>query len=193
MSETKIDIKYYAELAKNAFLNDPLYISCIKNESKRADFIFRVFTLRLALSQKYDEFIFDDKQRGLCIIHDNQKEYTALSYLKCKYAYSLLFLYPSAAIKLMTFSSGLKAEYFEKGAKLISPVFVGREYQGQGVATALLKKATDRYDIIALETQNDRNIPFYQKLGFKIIKSEYSDKYKLNNHYMLFQKQSIKE
>ena len=79
---------------------------------------------------------------------------------------------------------------FPDNTLLIEPVFVGKEYQGQGVATALIKKGIAElvpmgYNL-GLETQNAGNIPLYEKLGFKVVSKQSLKKGRVDNYSMIY-------
>ena len=84
----------------------------------------------------------------------------------------------------------LDTKVFPENTLIISPVFTGREFQGQGVATALIKKGIE--DLVpqgyklGLEAQNPDNVKFYEKLGFRTIKADYWKREKIHNHYMMY-------
>ena len=40
---------------------------------------------------------------------------------------------------------------------------------------------------LGLETQNPLNVPFYEKLGFKVIKRDYWKRENIYNYYMMYQ------
>ena len=59
-------------------------------------------------------------------------------------------------------------------AGLVSTVAVAPEAQGRGVGSALMRELLQRWDgagggALVLDTQRDRNVPFYQRLGFVVV------------------------
>ena len=56
---------------------------------------------------------------------------------------------------------------------LVSTVAVAPEAQGRGVGSAVMRELLRRWDAagggpLVLDTQRDRNVPFYQRLGFRV-------------------------
>ena len=60
---------------------------------------------------------------------------------------------------------------------LVSTVAVTPKAQGRGVGSALLRALLARWDAggggaLALDTQRARNVPFYERLGFRVIQTD---------------------
>ena len=92
-----------------------------------------------------------------------------------------LNLYPGSLYRNFSFYSVFdNKEYFDENTYILSPVFTAKEHWGKGVASALINKAvadlTAQGYKIGLDTQNPDNIPFYEKLGFKLIGKKYMRK-----------------
>ena len=72
---------------------------------------------------------------------------------------------------------------------IVSPVFVGKEHQGKGIATRLLKMGIEDMKSkgykVGLETQNPDNVGFYERLGFHVAKEEFYKLEKIYNYYMI--------
>lgn len=182
-------LKYYAKMASEAYINDPVYCFACKNEKIRKRFIYHFLLLRLNSSKKKDIIYFDKEDRGLCIFREAHYDYTMFQFLKCPNWVFLVLYFPLTIKTLMAYSHLDNKDVFDDKTYIVSPVFVSPDHQGRGIATSLLKKGMDEllsqgYKI-GLETQNPDNVGFYEKLGFKTVKSEYYKLEKIHNYYML--------
>ena len=85
----------------------------------------------------------------------------------------------------------LDSKVFDKKTKIISPVFVDPKHQGKGIAKEMILKGIEEFVPqgykIGLEAQNPDNVGFYEKLGFKVIKSEFYKREKIHNYYMVYE------
>ncbi len=185
-------LKYYAEMASEAYINDPVYSFACKNEKIRKRFIYHFILLRLNSSRKKDIFYFDEENRGLCIFREAHYDYTMWQFLKCPNWVFLVLYFPITIKTLMAYSHLDNKDIFDDKTYIVSPVFVAPEHQGKGIATALLKKGMkkllDEGYKIGLETQNPANVGFYEKLGFTTVKHEHYKLEKIDNYYMLCEK-----
>ena len=182
-------LKYYARMASEAYINDPVYCFACKNEKIRKRFIYHFILLRLNSSRKKDIFYFDEEERGLCIFREAHYDYTMLQFLKCINWVFLVLYWPVTIKTLMAYSHLDNKDIFDDKTYIVSPVFVSPEHQGKGIASSLLKEGMENLKAqgykIGLETQNPDNVGFYEKLGFKTVKHEFYKIEKINNYYML--------
>lgn len=186
---TRKTLKYYARMASEAYVNDPVYVFACKNENIRKRFIYHWLLIRLNSSRKKDIFYFDEEQRGLLILREAHYDYTMLQFMKCINWPFLVLYFPLTIKCLMAYSHLDNKDIFDEKTYIVSPVFVGKEHQGKGVATKLLRMGIEdmkaRGYKIGLETQNPDNVGFYEKLGFKVAKEEYYKLEKIRNYYMI--------
>lgn len=182
-------LKYYARMASQSYINDPVYVYACKNEKIRKRFIYHWLLLRLNSSRKKDIFYFDEEERGLCIFREAHYDYTMFQFLMCPNWVFLVLYFPITIKVLMAYSHLDNKDIFDEKTYIVSPVFVGKPYQGKGIASGLLKKGIADLTVkgfkIGLETQNPENVPFYEKLGFKVVKHEFYKTEKIDNYYML--------
>lgn len=189
----KKTLKYFARIAAESYVNDPVHAYATKNVSKRKRFVYHFMLERLNTSNGEDIIYVDEENRGICVWRDAHNEYTAFDFLKCPNWVFLVFYFYHTAKTLMAYNH-LDPKVFEKGTMIISPVFVSPEHQGKGIATKLIKQGIA--DLVpqgyklGLETQNPDNVPFYEKLGFKIIKHDYWKREKIHNYYMVYEEKS---
>lgn len=182
-------LKYYAKMASEAYVNDPVYCFACKNEGIRKRFIYHFLLLRLNSSKKKDIIYFDEENRGLCIFREAHYDYTMFQFLKCPNWVFLTLYWPITLKTLLAYSHLDNKDVFDDKTYIVSPVFVSPDHQGKGIASSLLKngmsKLIDEGYKIGLETQNPENVGFYEKLGFRVVKEEYYKLEKIHNYYML--------
>ncbi|MBP3446602.1 MAG: GNAT family N-acetyltransferase [Clostridia bacterium] len=185
-------LKYYARMAAESFVDDPVHKFATKNVKRRKKFIYHFLLERLTSSNKCDVFYVDDEARALCVWRDAHNEYTVLDFLKCP-NWVFLCYYITSTVKTLMAYSHLDSKVFEKNTLIISPVFVDPQHQGRGIAKEMIKKGIEEFVPqgykIGLETQNPDNVGFYEKLGFKIIKEEFYKLEKIHNYYMVYDKE----
>lgn len=183
------ELRYYAKMASEAYINDPVYCFACKNEKIRKRFIYHWILLRLNSSRKKDIFYFDEEKRGLLILREAHYDYTMFQFLKCPNWVFLVLYWPITMKTLLAYSHLDNSEIFDDKTYIISPVFVGKEHQGKGIATKLINMGLEDMRSkgykIGLETQNPENVGFYEKFGFKTVKHEFYKLEKINNYYML--------
>ncbi len=182
-------LKYYARMAAESFVDDPVHCYATKNVERRKRFVYHFLLERLTSSNKSDVFYVDDEGRALCVWRDAHNEYTVLDFLKCP-NWVFLCYYITSTFKTLMAYRYLDSKVFEKNTLIISPVFVDPQHQGRGIATEMIKKGIEEFVPqgykIGLETQNPDNVGFYEKLGFKIIKQEFYKLEKIHNYYMVY-------
>lgn len=182
-------LKYFARMAAESYVNDPVHSYATKSEEKRKKFVYHFMMERLSTSNREDIIYVDEQNRGICVWRDAHNEYTVFDFLKCP-NWVFLVVYLPNTIKTLKAYSHLNTKVFEKNTLIISPVFVDKKHQGQGVATELIKRGIKElvpqgYKL-GLEAQNPDNVPFYEKLGFKTVKYEYWKSEKIHNYYMVY-------
>lgn len=182
-------LKYYARMASEAYINDPVYVWACKNEKIRKRFIYHFILLRLNSSRKKDIFYFDEENRGLLILREAHYDYTMWQFLKCPNWVFLVLYFPLTIKTLMAYSHLDNKDIFDEKTYIVSPVFVSKEHWGKGIATKLLNMGLE--DMLSqgykvgLETQNPDNVRFYEKFGFSVKKEEFYKLEKIHNYYMI--------
>ncbi len=187
---TRKELKYYARMAAESYVNDPVHVYATKNENKRKRYVYHFMMERLSTSNREDIIYFDEEKRGICVWRDAHNDYDMFDFLLCP-NWVFLALYPIRTIKTLKAYSHLDSKVFPENTLIISPVFVSPEHQGKGIATKLIKKgiedlAPQGYKL-GLEAQNPENVGFYEKLGFKVIKHDYWKSEGIDNYYMLYE------
>lgn len=192
---TNRTVKYFAKMAAESYVNDPVHVYATKNENLRKRFLYHFLLERLATSNRQDDLIYvDEENRGICIFRRAHNDYTVFDFLLCPH-WVFLYIYAVSTIKTLKFFSHLKPKkIFTKDTYLISPVFVDKAHQGKGIATRLINEGIEELTAkgykIGLETQNSDNVPFYERLGFRTIEHIYCKGEGVHNYYMLYDENS---
>lgn len=186
-------IKYYARMAAESYVNDPVHSYATKSEKIRRKYVYHFMMERLSTSNREDIIYFDEQGRGLCVWRDAHNEYTMFDFLMCPNWVFLAFYFVNTFKTLKAYSH-LDSKVFEKNTLIISPVFTDVNHQGKGVATELIKRGirelVPQGYKLGLEAQNPDNVPFYEKLGFRVIKHDYWKNEKIHNYYMVYDPKS---
>lgn len=182
-------LKYFARMAAESYVNDPVHSYATKNEKIRKKYVYHFMLERLSTSNREDIIYIDEQNRGICVWRDAHNDYTMFDFLLCPNWVFLAFYWVNTFKTLKAYSH-LDSKVFEKNTLIISPVFVDKNHQGQGIATELIKRGirelVPQGYKLGLETQNPENVGFYEKLGFKTVKYDYWKSEKIHNYYMVY-------
>lgn len=186
-------LKYYARMAAESYLHDPVHAYATKSEKIRLRYVYHFMMERLSTSNREDIIYFDEENRGICVWRDAHNPYNMFDFLLCP-NWIFLVVYLISTIRTLKAYGHLDEKVFPENTMLISPVFVDVKHQGKGIATALIKKGIDDLTAkgynLGLEAQNEDNVKFYEKLGFKTIKYVYFESEKIHNYYMMYDPES---
>lgn len=186
-------LKYFARMAAESYVNDPVHVYATKSEKIRKKYVYHFMLERLSTSNREDIIYFDEQNRGICVWRDAHNDYTVFDFLMCPNWVFLAFYFKNTFKTLKAYSH-LDSKVFEKNTLIISPVFVDKKHQGQGIATKLIKQGIK--DLVpqgyklGLEAQNPDNVGFYEKLGFRTVKHDYWKSEKIHNYYMVYDESS---
>ena len=184
------ELKYFSRMAAEAYVNDPVHSYVTKNEKLRKKFVYHFMIERLATSNREDIIYVDDEKRGICVWRKAHNEYDVFDFLMYP-NWVFLWLYFPKIIKTLMAYGHLDVKVFPENCYIISPVFVSPEHQGKGIATELIKQGiadlTAKGFKLGLEAQNPKNVPFYEKLGFKVIRHDHWKRENIDNYYMLYE------
>ena len=185
----KKTMKKMALMAADAYTEDPVLKNCTKVMKIRKRFLYHFMMERFSSSNGSDYIYLDEKERGMCIWRDAKNDYTVFDFLKCPH-WVFLVVYWISTIRTLIIYSRRDLSVFPDNTLLIEPVFVGKDFQGKGVATSLIKQGIkDLFPLgynLGLETQNPDNISLYEKLGFRVISKQSLKKDKIYNYSMLY-------
>ncbi len=186
---TRKELEYYARMASETYVNDPVHVYATKNEKLRKKFLYHFMIERLSTSNGEDFIYEDEEKRGLCVWRDAHNDYTMFDFLKCP-NWVFLCVYNISLIKTLKVFSHLDQKVFEKNTLLISPVFVDKDHKGKGIGTALIKRGIEELVPLGyklgLETQNPENVALYERLGFKTVEYKFFKSEKIHNYYMVY-------
>lgn len=185
------ELRRFARIAGEAYVNDPVHSYATKNVNRRKSFVYHFQMERLNTSNGEDYIFIDDEGRGICVWRKARNEYTALDFIKCP-DWIYLYIHPVNIIKTLMAYSPLDVKVFSENTWIISPVFVDPEHQGKGIATALIKDSMEYLSQFGyefgLEAQDERNVAFYERLGFETIKKARFEKGNIDHYYMVYKK-----
>ena len=188
---TNETLKKYAEMASEVFMEDPVYKYVCKNEWLRKKLIYHGVLIRLYDSAKKDILYFDEQGRGMLVLKDVKRQYQISELMKCPNSMAVILLAPYVVKMFGILGQFNNRSVLGEDVYTISPVFVGKEYQRQGVAASLVKRAVadmkEKGLKVGLDTQNPDNVEKYEKMGFTLIKHEFLEKEQIDNYYMLFE------
>ena len=187
---TRAQLKYFAKMAAESYVNDPVHSYVTKSESLRKKFVYHFMIERLATSSREDIIYIDEENRGICVWRDAHNEYNAFDFLMYPNWVFLLLYLPKTIKTLITYSH-LDSKVFPENTLIISPVFVDPKHQGKGVASKLIKQGiadlTAKGYKLGLEAQDIKNVKFYKKLGFRVIKHDHWKRENIHNYYMMYE------
>ena len=192
MEKIKLDrktLKEMALMAAEAYMEDPVHKNCTRVPAVRKRFLYHFMTERFSSSNGKDIIYLDEEKRGMCIWRDAKNDYTVFDFLKCPH-WVFLVLYWVSTVRTLIIYGRRDLSVFPDNTLLIEPVFVGKEFQGRGIATKLIRQGIE--DLVplgynlGLETQNPDNITLYEKLGFKVISKQELKRGRIYNYSMLY-------
>lgn len=182
------ELRYFARIAGRAYLNDPVHTYATKNPRRREQFVYHFMMERLHTSNGEDWFFIDDENRGICVWRKAHNEYGVLDFLKCP-DWTYLYIHLPNLIRTLAAYSPLDVKVFDADTWIISPVFVDPAHQGKGIATALIRDSMAQLEPLGirfgLEAQDDANVRFYEKLGFRTIREDVYKKGNVTHRYMV--------
>lgn len=183
------ELRFFAKMAGEAYVNDPVHAYATKNIEKRKKFVYHFQMERLNTSNGEDYIYIDDENRGICVWRKARNEYTALDFLKCP-DWIYLYTHLPNIIRTLSAYSKLDVKEFSEDTWIISPIFVDPKHQGKGVATELIKKGIEDLSAkgytLGLEAQDEKNVKFYEKLGFRTVKEVRYEKGNITHSYMIY-------
>ena len=187
---TRKELKHYARMAAEAYVNDPVHSYATRNKKIRKKYVYHFMMERLSTSNREDIIYEDEEKRGICVWRRAHNEYDIFDFLMCP-NYIFLALYLPNTIKTLMAYGHLDVKVFPEDCYIISPVFVDPQHQGKGIATELIRKGIA--DLVpqgwklGLEAQNPENVKFYEKLGFKVIRHDHWERENIDNYYMMYE------
>ncbi len=159
-----------------AFYNDPFFTFALPDEARRAQVLPWFYEKFLNYGQRYGKVYTTASLEGVAIWLGPQK--TSLTFLGI--LHSGLWLCPfkldrpelQRSLRLSNYANRLHAAAITGRHWYLCELGVEPALQGQGVGSALLQPVVASADRQALccylETNNEKNLPFYERNGFAV-------------------------
>lgn len=179
VSVKKVDIEKATETLALAFMDDPLSNTVFQEEATRFQNLLTYFHFRIKYGLKYGEvYSTSNDFEGVAIWLPGKKAH--VSNWRGMRSGGMK-LYSEIGREIITkfneishYTTSFRNSIMQPPYCQLSPIGVIPEMQGKGFGSKLLKPMFDRFDdkkiICFLETQTKKNIPLYQKYGFKVVK-----------------------
>ncbi len=121
---------------------------------------------------------------GFCIWEKPDEHRSAITFKDVIEGFSLAFSIGMFSLVRMVryqlWSTKLKKRLISEPYWYLDTVVVSPDYQGKGFASKMIKpylsEANARGEKVYLETQNMKNVPVYEKYGFRLISTQYLNK-----------------
>jgi predicted N-acetyltransferase YhbS len=172
----KADINEVLAVAESAFFDEKLYKWAVLNNSERGAFIkgFFQFRLEAGFGTRFMKVAIDDSKKiiGAAIwippVEDKVKGDSS------NFEKFLSKFNNDVRDRCNKFINTVKEaeNSFFRPHWTLAPVFIHKEMQGKGVASLLIRKQLETIDNehlpCILVTQEENNIPIYERYGFKV-------------------------
>ncbi len=165
------DTRYYKLLA-DAFVNDPMCEFLFQDEAKRYDTVKKMFSFMFDLGVGYGKLI-TREDAGLVVYADSYLTYkSAIHQIKkgvLRIPFTIGWRNFLNVLTYERFAQMLRDKYARKDDVYLFIIAVDPAQHRKGIGSSLISelKALTPGRRIYLETSNPRNIPFYEKNGFK--------------------------
>ena len=190
----KKDLKLAAETLALAFMNDPLAKEIFKEETTRLASLREYFRFRINYGIKYGQvYATSNKIEGVAVWLPSETAHVSFwrGFLS-----GGMRLYNKLGISKVNefdevnhYTTKLRDAVIEPPYLQLSPIGVIPKEQGKGLGTKLLKPMMKRLDEINLkcflETQEERNLAYYERFGFEITKETRLPGLNLRNWVMI--------
>lgn len=177
----------------DAFSKDRLYEYFIEDPAQRQKFLNTFMRFRLKFGVKKGKvFVTDDVEGAIILIKPNQSMSMVdlIRYGGMKAMLSCSSAQRKRIMAFNTFADAQAAQHMKQPYWHISPMCVSSQKQGQGYGSALLDHGlhfiTSEPYPCYLETQDPKNILFYQAHGFQALSDVPVPDSDLRNYSMLY-------
>ncbi len=179
----KSEIEQAKKIFALAMFDDDLHNYFFPDEKSRIEKLehFYEFKLKTMLLNTYKT---SEKFEGFCIWEKPNEHRSAITFNEVIEGFSLIFNVGIFSLVRMVryqfWSTKQKKRLVSEPYWYLDTVVVSPDYQGKGFASKMIKpflsEANAKGDKVYLETQNIKNVPIYEKYGFKLISTQYPNK-----------------
>ncbi len=179
----------------DAFLHNRLYGYFFEDEISRKKFLTSFMRFRLKYGiEKGKVFVSDDCESVIILINPHQKM-SVIDMIRYGGMKAIFACSKSQRKKIMSFNAFADAQTeknIEQPYWHISPICVSQKKQGQGYGYALMQYSLDFMKSYShqcyLETQDPKNVAFYQKHGFQAVADVKFPDADIRNYSMVYSK-----
>ncbi|MDR1374897.1 MAG: GNAT family N-acetyltransferase [Treponema sp.] len=174
----KEDIYEVLSVAESAFSDEKLYKWTVPNSNERSIFIKKFFQFRLeaGFGKNLMEVAVDDTKKiaGVAIWIPPVEDENSNEGIPPDFDKIFLNINNDVRERCYKFiGTVIKAEnFFVKPYWTLAPIFIHKEMQRKGIASLLIKKQLkiidDKHLPCILVTQEENNIPIYERYGFEV-------------------------
>ena len=174
----KPDIKPAAKVLARAFQEHPIFVYFIPDASKRRDKLHHVFEKAVRYGVLYGEvYATSPNLEGVAIWLPSETADMTLWRLLRVGMFSLFFRLGGGFIvrglRIADFLSSVQQSYAPSRYWLFQFLGIDPEQQGKGYAGTLVKAMLSRIDEehlpCYLDTEDEKNVPIYEHLGFRVV------------------------
>lgn len=171
-------VEQAARLLGRAFQDDPLMVYLVPRAARRASILPAFFRVVLRYCLRYGAVYTTETLAGVaCCLPPQQTQPSTMRLLRVVLGGALWLPGPFELLRCLD-----AAGYTDQAHTSVSPaphwylwvLGVEPENQGQGVGghllTRVIRQASAQRVPCYLETENPRNVPFYQKYGFQLVR-----------------------
>ena len=163
----------------DAMMNDELHVHFFPNEKTRKRKLKYLFKYKLQ-TQIHDCIATSPLLEGLAIWEQPHDHRDTIS-LKDILGFQLLFTCGIKSflkmVKYYVWAEDIRNNLITEPHWYLDTVIVQPIFQGKGYASQLIKpileKASQKNEKVYLETQNEKNVPIYERYGFELISTQH--------------------
>ena len=193
----KTQVKRAAHVLARAFQDDPLCVYFFPEVSERRNRLPHLFRVPVHHGVLYGEvYATSPNLEGVAVWVPSEKADMSLLPIVRSGGLSMAFRMgkggSARAMRCTAYASAVRKRHAPFRHRYLESIGVAPEFQGKGYAGALLKPMFARMDAerlpCYLETQNEKNVPLYERYGFQVVEEGRIPTTELSNWAMLRQK-----
>ena len=179
----KSEIEQAKKIFALAMFDDDLHKYFFPDEKSRIEKLEYLYEFKLK-TMLLNTYKTSEKYEGFCIWEKPNEHRSAITFNEVIEGFSLVFNVGICSLVRMVryqcWSTKQKKRLVSEPYWYLDTVVVSPDYQGKGFASKMIKpflsEANAKGDKVYLETQNIKNVPIYEKYGFKLISTQYLNK-----------------